>query len=280
MNECAESLIFFLMPNLCINVFYSLPPLDYNFPCSRIEVQGSYLSHCPVQSSSRAGGCLGGCKDQLSPLLSLCPPNQARSSCPGSLDSSASLSSDFLLHEDPKPKLPLSPLPPPLLQYPALAKGPGLEPCPPPLFPPVAPPPAMVQEEPLLSPRFSFPTVPTRRVSPLPTPSAFPPTPQPVPGPAPTPFPMDLLPLGYPEPPFGPHFTVPQGARPRGKSPTPTTRGRKPSPPTLAPATAGGNNPCLTQLLKAGEMGGAGSTERLMGTKCGSGEPVAVEGEG
>ncbi|XP_023393249.1 carbohydrate-responsive element-binding protein [Pteropus vampyrus] len=176
---------------------------------------------------------------------------QARSSCPGSLDSSASLSSDFLLHEDPKPKLPPSPLPPPLLQYPALAKGPGLEPCPPPLFPPVAPPPAMVQEEPLLSPRFSFPTVPTRRVSPLPTPSAFPPTPQPVPGPAPTPFPMDLLPLGYPESPFGPHFTVPQGARPRGKSPTPTTRGRKPSPPTLAPATAGGNNPCLTQLLKA-----------------------------
>ncbi|ELK06857.1 Williams-Beuren syndrome chromosomal region 14 protein like protein [Pteropus alecto] len=68
---------------------------------------------------------------------------QARSSCPGSLDSSASLSSDFLLHEDPKPKLPPSPLPPPLLQYPALAKGPGLEPCPPPLFPPVAPPPAM-----------------------------------------------------------------------------------------------------------------------------------------
>nr|KAF6441496.1 MLX interacting protein like [Rousettus aegyptiacus] len=176
---------------------------------------------------------------------------QARSSCPGSLDSSASLSSDFLLHEDPKPKLPPSPLPPPLLQYPALAKGPGLEPCPPPLFPPVAPPPAMVQEEPLLSPRFSFPTVPMRRVSPLPTPSTFPPTPQPVPGPAPAHFPMDLLPLGYPEPPFGPHFTVPQGARPRGKSPTPSTRGRKPSPPTLAPATAGDNNPCLTQLLKA-----------------------------
>lgn len=138
MNECAERWMFFLMLNLCVNVFYSLPPLDYNFPCLCVEVQGSfhfsYLSHCPVQSSSRAGGCLGGFKGQISPPLSLCPPNQARSSCPGSLDSSASLSSDFLLHEDPKPKLPPSPLPPPLLQYPALAKGPGLEPCPPPAF--------------------------------------------------------------------------------------------------------------------------------------------------
>nr|XP_017518140.1 carbohydrate-responsive element-binding protein isoform X10 [Manis javanica] len=184
---------------------------------------------------------------------------QARSSCPGPLDSSAFLSSDFLLPEDPKPKLPPTAAPPPLLQYSAPAKGPGLEPCLPPLFPPVAPPPALLQEEPLFSPRFSFPTIPTAPgVSPLSAPTAFPPTPQPGPGPAPAPFPIDLLPSGYLEPPFGPHVTVPQGMPPRGKPPTLSPRGRKPSPPALAPATASptataaGNTPCLTQLLRAG----------------------------
>nr|XP_012417346.1 PREDICTED: carbohydrate-responsive element-binding protein isoform X5 [Odobenus rosmarus divergens] len=183
---------------------------------------------------------------------------QARSSCPGPLDSSAFLNSDFLLPEDPKAKLPPPPVPPPLLQYPALAKGPGLEPCPPPTYPPMAPPAALLQEEPLFSPRFPFSTVPLGPgVSPLPAPTAFPPTPQPGPGPAPGPFPIDLLPSGYLEPSFGPHFTVPQGMRPRGRPPTPSPRGRKPSPPTLAPATAnptvtaGGSNPCLTQLLTA-----------------------------
>uniref|UniRef100_A0A8C3WU45 MLX interacting protein like n=1 Tax=Catagonus wagneri TaxID=51154 RepID=A0A8C3WU45_9CETA len=183
---------------------------------------------------------------------------QARSSCPCPLDSSAFLSSDFLLPEDPKPKLPPAPAPPPLVQYPSPSKGLGLEPCPPPLFPPMAPPPAMLQEEPLSSPRFSFPTVPPAPgVSPLSAPTAFPAAEQPGPGPTPAPFPIDLLHPGYSEPPFGPHFTVPQGARPRGKPPTLSPRGRKPSAPTLAPATASptatarGNNPCLTQLLTA-----------------------------
>ncbi|XP_059010896.1 carbohydrate-responsive element-binding protein isoform X6 [Mustela lutreola] len=183
---------------------------------------------------------------------------QARSSCPGPLDSSAFLNSDFLLPEDPKPKLPPPPVPPPLLQYPALAKGPGLEPCPAPTFPPMAPAPALLPEEPLFAPRFPFSTVPPAPgVSPLPAPTAFPSTPQPGPGQAPAPFPIDLLPSGYLEPPFGPHFPVPQGMRPRGRSPTPCPRGRKPSPPTLAATTAnptatvGGSNPCLTQLLTA-----------------------------
>ncbi|XP_059752973.1 carbohydrate-responsive element-binding protein isoform X3 [Balaenoptera ricei] len=176
---------------------------------------------------------------------------QARSSCPGPLDSSAFLSSDLLLPEDPKPKLPPTPARPPLLQYPSPAKGLGLGPCAPPPFPPV-PLPAMLQEEPLFSPRFSFPPVPPAPgVSPPSAPTAFAPTPPLGPGPAPAPFPIDLLPSGYSEPPFGPHFTVPQGTRPRGKPPTQSPRGRRPSPPTLAPATAGGNNPCLAQLLTA-----------------------------
>lgn len=181
---------------------------------------------------------------------------QARSSCPGSLNSSTYLNSDFLLPGDPKPKLPPTPAPPPLLQYPSPAKGLGLEPCPPPPFPPMAPPPTLMQEEPLFSPRFAFPAVPPAPgVSPLSAPTAFPPTRQPGPGPAR--FPIDLLPSGYSEAPFGPHFPVPQGTRPRGKSPAPTPRGRKPGAPTVAPAsanptaTAGSNNPCLTQLLTA-----------------------------
>ncbi|XP_014652050.1 PREDICTED: carbohydrate-responsive element-binding protein isoform X3 [Ceratotherium simum simum] len=220
------------------------------------HLSGHNLLQCSVQRSAKAGGCPGGHKGQLSPLLSICPPTQARSSCPGPLDSGAFLSSDFLLPEDPKPKLPPPPTPPRLLQYPVPAKGPGLEPRPPPHFPPMAPPPAVLQEESLFSPRFSFPTVPPAPgVSPLPAPTAFPPTPQPGPGPAPSSFP--LLPSGYPEPPFGPHFTVSHRLRPRGKPPTPSPRGQRPSPCTLAPAaaspaaTAGGNNPCLTQLLTA-----------------------------
>ncbi|ELW61346.1 Williams-Beuren syndrome chromosomal region 14 protein [Tupaia chinensis] len=186
---------------------------------------------------------------------------QARNSCPGPLDSTAFLSSDFLLPEDPKPKLPPPPAPPPLLQYPAPAKVPGLESHPLPPFPPMAPPAALLQEEPLFSPRFSFPAVPPApRVSPLPAPThptVFPHTPQPVPGPAPAPFPLELLPSRYPQPSFGPCFTVPQGVRPRGRPQTPSPRGQKASPSTLAPATAsptataGGNNPCLTQLLTA-----------------------------
>nr|KAF6490256.1 MLX interacting protein like [Molossus molossus] len=177
---------------------------------------------------------------------------QAQSSYPGSLDSSTFLSSDFLLSEEPKTKLLHRPPPPPLFQYPAPAKGPGLEPCPLPLFSSMAPPPAMLQEESLFSPRFSFPTVPPMSgVSPLPAPATFPPTPQPCPGPVPAHFPMDLLSKRYPEPPLGSHFTMPQGIQPRGKPPTPSPRGRKPSPPTLAPAIAGGNNSCLTQLLTA-----------------------------
>ncbi|XP_004380812.1 carbohydrate-responsive element-binding protein [Trichechus manatus latirostris] len=183
---------------------------------------------------------------------------QARNSCPGPLDSSAYLNSDFLLPEDPKSKLPPPPTPPPLLHYPTPAKVPGLEPCPPPTFPPMAPSHALLQEEPLFSPRFPFPTAPPATgVSPLPTPTAFPPSPQPSSGSAPSPFPIDLLPLGYPEPPFGPRCAVPRGMRPRGKPPSPCPRGRKPSPTTLAPATAsptataGGTNPCLTQLLTA-----------------------------
>ncbi|XP_037010632.2 carbohydrate-responsive element-binding protein isoform X3 [Artibeus jamaicensis] len=177
---------------------------------------------------------------------------QARSSCPGSLDSSAFLSSDFLLSEDPKPKFPPPPPPLPFPQYPAPPKGPGLEPCPLPLFPSMALPPAVLQEETLFPPRSSFPTVPPASgVSPLPAPTTFPSTRQPGPGPAPAAFPMDLLPSGYPESPFGPHFTIPQDVQPQGKPPTPPPRARKPSPPTLAPGTAGGNSSCLTQLLTA-----------------------------
>uniref|UniRef100_A0A8C9A6Z3 MLX interacting protein like n=1 Tax=Prolemur simus TaxID=1328070 RepID=A0A8C9A6Z3_PROSS len=183
---------------------------------------------------------------------------QVRNSSPGPLDVSAFLSSDFLLPEDPKPKLPPPLAPPPLLQYPPPAKVRGLETCPPPPFPPMAPPPTVLQEDALFSPRFPFPTVPPGPgVSPLPVPATFPHTPQPIPGPAATPFPINLLASSCPEPPFGPCFSMPQGTWPRGKPPAPSPRGRKASLPTLAPATAsptataGGSNPCLTQLLTA-----------------------------
>uniref|UniRef100_A0A8D2JRL0 MLX interacting protein like n=1 Tax=Sciurus vulgaris TaxID=55149 RepID=A0A8D2JRL0_SCIVU len=182
---------------------------------------------------------------------------QARNSCPGSLDPSAFLSSDFLHPEDPKPKLPPAPAPPPLLQYPPPAKVPGLEPCTSPHFPPLAPPPALLQEEPLFSARFPFPAVPPAPgVSPLPAPAAFPPAGQPAPGPAPAAFPLDHLPSGYPEPAVGPQFAVPQGVQPRGKPPTPSSTGRKACCPAVASAsasptaTARANNPCLTQLLR------------------------------
>ncbi|XP_076997052.1 carbohydrate-responsive element-binding protein isoform X2 [Tamandua tetradactyla] len=183
---------------------------------------------------------------------------QARNSCPGPLDPSTFLNSDFLLPEDPKPKLPPHATPPPLLHYPTPAKKQNLEPCPATPFSPMAPPAASLQEEALFSPKFPLPTLPPIPGVPAPpAPPAFPPIPQPVQGLSPSPFPLDLLPSGYLEPPFGPHFTVPKGVQPSGKPPTSSPRGRKPSPPTLAPATAsataiaGGNNPCLTQLLTA-----------------------------
>uniref|UniRef100_A0A5F5PYF6 MLX interacting protein like n=1 Tax=Equus caballus TaxID=9796 RepID=A0A5F5PYF6_HORSE len=222
-------------------------PMPSNFP--------EPPSFSPMADSPFSSGILGSeVPPASSGMTHLSGHNrlQARSSCPGPLDSSAFLSSDFLLPEDPKPKLPAPPPPTPLLEYSTPAKGPGLEPCPPPHFPPMAPPPAVLQEESLFSPRFSFPTVPPAPgVSPLPAPTAFPLAPHS------TPSSFPLLPSGYPEPPLGPHFTVPQGLRPRGKPPTPSSRGQKPSPRTLAPATAsptataGDNNPCLTQLLTA-----------------------------
>ncbi|XP_054214296.1 carbohydrate-responsive element-binding protein isoform X4 [Homo sapiens] len=224
------------------------PPMPSNFP--------EPPSFSPVVDSLFSSGTLGPEVPPASSAMTHLSGHsrlQVRNSCPGPLDSSAFLSSDFLLPEDPKPRLPPPPVPPPLLHYPPPAKVPGLEPCPPPPFPPMAPPTALLQEEPLFSPRFPFPTVPPAPgVSPLPAPAAFPPTPQSVPSPAPTPFPIELLPLGYSEPAFGPCFSMP-----RGKPPAPSPRGQKASPPTLAPATAsppttaGSNNPCLTQLLTA-----------------------------
>ncbi|XP_030789254.1 carbohydrate-responsive element-binding protein isoform X2 [Rhinopithecus roxellana] len=224
------------------------PPMPSNFP--------EPPSFSPVVDSLFSSGTLDpDVPPDSSAMTHLSEPSrlQARNSCPGPLDSSAFLSSDFLLPEDPKPRLPPPSVPPPLLHYPPPAKVPGLEPCPPPPFPPMAPHTALLQEEPLFSPRFPFPTVPPAPgVSPLPAPTAFPPTPQSVPSPAPTPFPIELLPSGYSEPAFGPCFSMP-----RGKPPAPSPRGQKASPPTLAPATAsppttaGSNNPCLTQLLTA-----------------------------
>nr|XP_014988807.2 carbohydrate-responsive element-binding protein isoform X2 [Macaca mulatta] len=224
------------------------PPMPSNFP--------EPPSFSPVVDSLFSSGTLGPEVPPASSAMTHLSGHsrlQARNSCPGALDSSAFLSSDFLIPEDPKLRLPPPSVPPPLLHYPPPAKVPGLEPCPPPPFPPMAPPTALLQEEPLFSPRFPFPTVPPAPgVSPLPAPAAFPPTPQSVPSPAPTPFPIELLPSGYSEPAFGPCFSVP-----RGKPPAPSPRGQKASPPTLAPATAsppttaGSNNPCLTQLLTA-----------------------------
>ncbi|XP_078211150.1 carbohydrate-responsive element-binding protein isoform X14 [Callithrix jacchus] len=223
-------------------------PMTSNFP--------EPSSFSPVADSLFSSGTLG---PEVPPTstgmthLSGHSRLQARNSCPGPLDSSTFPSSDFLLPEDPKPRLPPLPAPPPLMHYPHPAKVPGLEPCPPPPFHPMTPPAALLQEEPLFSPRFPFPTVPPAPgVSLLPAPAAFPSTPQPVPSPAPTPFPIELLPSGYPEPAYGPCFSIP-----RGKPPTPSPRGQKASPPTLAPATAsppsmaGSCNPCLTQLLTA-----------------------------
>lgn len=187
---------------------------------------------------------------------------QARNSCSGPLDPSTFPSSEFLLPEDPKTKIPPGPVPTPLLPYPGPVKVHGLEPCTPSPFPTMAPPPALLSEEPLFSARFPFTTVPPAPgVSTLPAPTTFVPTPQPGPGPGPgpAPFPVDHLPHGYLDPVFGPHFTVPQGVQPRCKPCSPPPGGRKASPPTLtsatasptATATARDNNPCLTQLLRA-----------------------------
>ncbi|XP_032742811.1 carbohydrate-responsive element-binding protein isoform X1 [Rattus rattus] len=185
---------------------------------------------------------------------------QARSSCSGPLDPSTFPSSEFLLPEDLKTKIPPAPVPTPLLPYPGPVKVHGLEPCTPSPFPTMAPPPALLSEEPLFSARFPFTAVPPAPgVSTLPAPTTFVPTPQPGPGPGPAPFPVDHLPHGYLDPVFGPHFTVPQGVQPRCKPCSPPPGGRKASPPTLtsatasltATATARDNNPCLTQLLRA-----------------------------
>uniref|UniRef100_A0A8C6RE58 MLX interacting protein-like n=1 Tax=Nannospalax galili TaxID=1026970 RepID=A0A8C6RE58_NANGA len=183
---------------------------------------------------------------------------QTRNSCSASLDPSTYLSSEFLLPEEPKTKLPHAPTAPPFLPYPTPVKTQGLEPCTAPPFPTMAPPPVLLPEEPLFSARFPIPTVPpVLGVSPLPVPTTFPPPPHPGPGPAPPHFPIDHLPHGYPEPAFGPHFTMPQSVQPKHKHPASSPGGRKASPPTLAPATANptttarDNNPCLTQLLRA-----------------------------
>ncbi|XP_048225066.1 carbohydrate-responsive element-binding protein isoform X2 [Perognathus longimembris pacificus] len=173
---------------------------------------------------------------------------QARSSCPVPVDPSAFLNSDFLLPEDPKPKpLPLPPPPPSVLPYPSPAKRP-LEPCTPPSFPAMAPPPALVPEETVFSARFSFPTVPpVLAVSAVPAAPAFLPTLQA----GPAPFPTDHLSSGYLESAFGSPLTVSQNMHPRGKPPTPSPRGQRASPPTVTSATASPSNPCLTQLLRA-----------------------------
>lgn len=181
---------------------------------------------------------------------------QVRNSCPGPLDPGSFLSSDFLLPEDPKTKIPPAPVPTPLLPYPTPVKAQGLEPCTPAPFPTTAPPPTLLPEEPFFSARLPFTTVPPALGVPtLPTPTAFAPTPQPAPAPAP--FSVDHVPHGYPEPVFRPQFTMPQDMQPRRKPSTPSPGGRKASPPALAPttasptATARDNNPCLTQLLRA-----------------------------
>ncbi|XP_021110070.1 carbohydrate-responsive element-binding protein isoform X14 [Heterocephalus glaber] len=226
-------------------------PMASNFP--------EPPSFTPMAESSFSSGILAPEVPPVSLGLPHLPGQnrlQARNNCPGPLDPSAFLSPDFLLPEEPKPKLPPPPAPPPLLQYPTPDKALGLQPCTPPPFPPRISAPAVLQEEPLFSARFPFPSAsPGPGASLLPAPVAFPTTPaQSIPGPAPgpNPFAIDLIPSGYPEPTLGCHFTMPQGVQPRAKPPAPSTRGPKANPPTLAPATARGSNPCLTQLLRAG----------------------------
>ncbi|XP_004840117.2 carbohydrate-responsive element-binding protein isoform X13 [Heterocephalus glaber] len=225
-------------------------PMASNFP--------EPPSFTPMAESSFSSGILAPEVPPVSLGLPHLPGQnrlQARNNCPGPLDPSAFLSPDFLLPEEPKPKLPPPPAPPPLLQYPTPDKALGLQPCTPPPFPPRISAPAVLQEEPLFSARFPFPSAsPGPGASLLPAPVAFPTTPaQSIPGPAPgpNPFAIDLIPSGYPEPTLGCHFTMPQGVQPRAKPPAPSTRGPKANPPTLAPATARGSNPCLTQLLRA-----------------------------
>ncbi|XP_006859900.1 PREDICTED: carbohydrate-responsive element-binding protein [Chrysochloris asiatica] len=186
---------------------------------------------------------------------------QTQNSCLGPLDSTAYLNNDFFLPEDHKPKHPHSTTSPSPLHYSNPTKVLGPEPRPPPLFPSMAPPPSLLPDESLFSPRFPFSVAPpVTGVSQLPAPTAFPPSPQPGSRPTSAAFPLDLLPSLYPEPAFGPRFaTPPRGIRPRDRSPTPCPKGRKPKPTTLAQATPsptviaapGGTNPCLTQLLTA-----------------------------
>ncbi|PNJ85852.1 MLXIPL isoform 8 [Pongo abelii] len=82
------------------------PPMPSNFP--------EPPSFSPVVDSLFSSGTLG---PEVPPApsamthLSGHSRLQARNSCPGPLDSSAFLSSDFLLPEDPKPRLPPPPVP-------------------------------------------------------------------------------------------------------------------------------------------------------------------------
>ncbi|EGW01822.1 Williams-Beuren syndrome chromosomal region 14 protein-like [Cricetulus griseus] len=251
-----------LQPSL--DDFMEISDFFTNYRPPQMPTSSNFLeppSFGPMADSLFSSGILG--PEMPSPASSSSSPGttrlQVRNSCPGPLDPSSFLSSDFLLPEDPKTKIPPAPVPTPLLPYPTPDKAQGLEPCTPTPFPTMAPPPTLLPEEPFFSTRLPFTTIPPAPGVPtLHTPTSFVPTPQPGPGAAP--FSVDHLPHGYPEPVFRPHFTMPQDIQPRGKPSTPSPGGRKASAPTLAPttasptatATARDNNPCLTQLLRAG----------------------------
>ncbi|KAM4820769.1 carbohydrate-responsive element-binding protein isoform 2-T2 [Thomomys bottae] len=218
-------------------------PMSSNFP--------EAPSFGPMADSLFSSGILG--PDVAPPppsaMAQLAGQNrlQARSSCPVPVNPSGFLNSDFLLPEERKPPPP--PPPSPILPYPSPAKRP-LDTCIPAPFPAMAPPPAMVPDETVFSARFPYPTAPPAlEVSPAPVPPAFLPTAQPSPGP--TPFPIDHLSSAYPESAFGSPLTVSQSMHPRGKPPTPSPRGHRVSPPTMASATTSPSNLCLTQLLRA-----------------------------
>ncbi|XP_016830375.1 carbohydrate-responsive element-binding protein [Cricetulus griseus] len=250
-----------LQPSL--DDFMEISDFFTNYRPPQMPTSSNFLeppSFGPMADSLFSSGILG--PEMPSPASSSSSPGttrlQVRNSCPGPLDPSSFLSSDFLLPEDPKTKIPPAPVPTPLLPYPTPDKAQGLEPCTPTPFPTMAPPPTLLPEEPFFSTRLPFTTIPPAPGVPtLHTPTSFVPTPQPGPGAAP--FSVDHLPHGYPEPVFRPHFTMPQDIQPRGKPSTPSPGGRKASAPTLAPttasptatATARDNNPCLTQLLRA-----------------------------
>uniref|UniRef100_A0A2I2YU82 MLX interacting protein like n=1 Tax=Gorilla gorilla gorilla TaxID=9595 RepID=A0A2I2YU82_GORGO len=120
------------------------PPMPSNFP--------EPPSFSPMVDSLFSSGTLGPEVPPASSAMTHLSGHsrlQARNSCPGPLDSSAFLSSDFLLPEDPKPRLPPPPVPPPLLHYSPPAKVPkppapsprGQKASPPTLAPATASPP-------------------------------------------------------------------------------------------------------------------------------------------